>query len=653
MDDGADRLTRLRRRLDWLKQPGKEADEAAVLDLAITQAMGAVGALNPYGGMAHLAGQGGALHLAAVSLPPDIAAVWEPLDRSADEAPAQAVALHTVIWSRKWPSTPTGPTTSPIGVLSAPLTGPDGTTPIGALSVFVDTPPSSSDADDADRQNLRALADEASAQLAEARRWRSGAKPWWRRRDAGPAQRLMTVVEGVGRWSWDLETGLLDYDEVTEGLLRQSGVDLTTWGNRIEKWMERIHPDDLPGVNAAIEESRETGDLYAVKYRVMGPDGTYIWLELRALFEYENSRAVRMAGTAWNVSEASDQAAWVGALLGDYPDPIYILDSSDCVEYANGAGRAMAERAGIAATGEVPWEALPQLSGQGLPEMVARVRLTAKASETTTVRIDQADGEAWYWVRAVETSGWVSLQWVDVTQQTRKEHADAERDRALEALNNALRTALDTRQVVSAIVTYALPLIGADGVVAHDLTGPEPRLIGLTGHGTEFMARLNQLDWSQRLEATALAEGPQYIESVGDLGDRWPQLLPLADSGGKKAWAAIPLTVSAEVVGSRGLHLAPPAPLRAQGPVRTGHRRRRSRIRPALRRGVRAGPPARRPPGARAPAGTAPHAARHPHGRPLQHRRRNRHRRPMARRDPAARRQDPGRGGRRRRRPPR
>ena len=289
-----------------------------------------------------------------------------------------------------------------------------------------------------------------------------------------------------------------------------------------------------------------------MRYRVRDRNNKISWLELRAKFRTdEHNNPVVMEGTAWNISDRMAQDAWLSGLLDSYPDPILILDSDNRGEWANAVGSAMAESAGIAPTGVVPWEALPQLRGEGLPELVARARLTPGARHTAQVRIRLPEGgEEWYLVGAVVADGWAMLQWVVTTDRVKAERADAERAAAVENLNEALRRALNTGDVVAAIVAHALPALGADGVVMHDLTGPTPRLVGLTGHGQEFIGELNEMGWDQRLEAAALADGPQYIPSIGDLADGWPQLVPLALSGGKRAWSAIPLVVADEVVGS-------------------------------------------------------------------------------------------------------
>ncbi|UWE11393.1 SpoIIE family protein phosphatase [Actinacidiphila bryophytorum] len=241
--------------------------------------------------------------------------------------------------------------------------------------------------------------------------------------------------------------------------------------------------------------------------------------------------------SAWDVPEQLAVAAWLSGLMEDSPEPIIILDGDDRVVWANTAGSVLAERRGIAPTGLVPWEAIPELADRGLADLVARARSTAGTSDAAKVR-------------AVETHGWITLHWSDVTVQTKSELAAVGRSRGLEALNTSLIRAVDTEDVVAAIVEHALPMLGADGLIMHDLTGPEPRLIGLTGHGASFVEALDDMDWGPRMQGAALdASEPLFIPSAEAIAEGWPRLLPLVRAGGKKAWAVMPLMVAGEEFG--------------------------------------------------------------------------------------------------------
>lgn len=528
-----------------LLQEAEGLGEADLLRLALQQAVAGLGG---FGALAHLCGpEGGTLRLAAAGgLPSALARRWDDLPPTTRTAPCGAVAHLRVTWDQQWPQAPAGKDADglPGGVVAAPLLL-NGEA-IGALSVLTGSAP------DAGRQRFLArLAGVVSARLPRARVWRSGTTPWWQE-PIGTREQVMQQIN-VGNWSWDLESGLLDVDEVSEGLISAAGLDAATWDHRIESWMERVHPDDRPGVQDSIERSLATGQPYAVEYRVLDAEGAVNWLELRAAFEHDDTgRPVRMVGTAWNVTARRSKLAWLVGLLELHPDPIHVLSAENRVEWANNAARALGGGAGAEMIGQVPWEKQPKLAGQGMPELLARARAARGAAVTTELTYyEEPSGRLASWlVRAVEVGGFVATQMADISQQKATQQAEAERSRRMTELNQALIRALSTQEVVAAVTEHVLPLVSAQGLIVQDLTGPVPRLVAATGYPADFRAELEAPGWPQRLAAATDTAAPRFFSSLAELGTLWPRLVPLARHGGKGAWAVLPLIVSDHRVGS-------------------------------------------------------------------------------------------------------
>ncbi|WP_202232407.1 SpoIIE family protein phosphatase [Actinacidiphila reveromycinica] len=515
--------------------------EADVLRLAVQQCVAALGGL---GGLAHLAGPAhGTLRLAAAGGVPDpVARAWEQPD-DPRLAPVRAMDRRQVQWSPRWPDAPEGPApghpgTAPAGpaglpsgaggvpaglracgVLAAPILV-DGAA-VGVLSVLLEREPG--------RDRKRFLADVAAlvgVRLPVARRWRSGTAPWWQE-PQGPAGQVRREIS-VGTWSWDLDTGLVDVDEVSEGLVELAGLDMDTWDHRIESWMERIHPDDRPAVQEAIEESLADGRPYAVEHRVLDDSGRVNWLELRAACERDESgRPTRMVGTVWNVTARRSQLEWLAGLLELNPDPIYVIAADNRVQWANLAARELGGDGTREPTGRTPWDAEPLLRDRGLPELLDRARAAPGSANTLEIDVDRPSprGSASYVVRAVEIGGFMSIQMSDTTERRRAEHAAAERGRQVADLNAALVRALNTQDVVAAVVQHVLPLVHADGLVVHDLTGPTPRLIGDTGFSPALVEELHALQLRRAAragggEGAAAASGEGSGEGAGSTGAR-------------------------------------------------------------------------------------------------------------------------------------
>ncbi len=82
----------------------------------------------------------------------------------------------------------------------------------------------------------------------------------------------------IGTWNWDLRT---DRFTVDEGFARGFGLDPALGRERLslEQIITSVHPEDRPGLIAAIDEVSARGGAYAHQYRVRRADGRYYWIE--------------------------------------------------------------------------------------------------------------------------------------------------------------------------------------------------------------------------------------------------------------------------------------------------------------------------------------------------------------------------------------
>jgi hypothetical protein len=173
----------------------------------------------------------------------------------------------------------------------------------------------------------------------------------------------------------------------------------------------------------------------------------------------------------------------------------------------------------------------------------------------------------------VEIGGFVSIQMADTTEQNRTERAAAERNQRVMELNTALVRALNTDDVVAAVAQHVPPLVHADGLVVHDLTGPSPRLIGDIGFSPARVEELHALHLRQAAGRFGPAGGaqsggtPERAARAGRLSRT--DGMNLADGAGRAdraAFADRPLFVSGRGPGApdgqrrAGDHDGPGAP---------------------------------------------------------------------------------------------
>ncbi|MEU8139164.1 SpoIIE family protein phosphatase [Streptodolium elevatio] len=551
--------------LRWAVLAGTDdLSEAEVLRLAAQQAASASGAAV---GLVHLRGAApGTLRLAAVAgLPTRMARSWELLD-AAPEAPyGVALDRRRAAWGDTLPAAvaadPQWERWARTGMFTVPVEVHG--EPVGVLSVLLPDRPRP------DREAfLVHLAALVGRLLRDARRWQTGTTPWWQ--EPLTERREVMKQVAVGTWSWDLGTGLLDIDGATRHMLVAAGLDPESWDRRIETWMARIHPDDRPGVQEAIDHSMRTGETYAVEYRVLGGADRVSWLELRGTFEYDETGApVRMLGTAWDVTARRDQLDWLVGVLELHPDPVHVVDADDRVQWANKTAREMAAGGSVDLIGAALWDAVETLRDQGLKELFARARATPGAPMSLEVearpRAGQGSRSAFLVVRAVQIGGLVAVQMADITDARRAEREAAERVRKVLELNAALVRALHTGDVVDVVTSHLLPLFEAQGFLLHDLTGPRPRLIATSGYPSAFTAprRENPGAWQGGHELIATDTARLLPSAAEATGPRAAGIRELARATGKQAWAVLPLRAAGRLVGSCAVAWSRPHPFTA------------------------------------------------------------------------------------------
>jgi signal transduction histidine kinase/CheY-like chemotaxis protein len=104
--------------------------------------------------------------------------------------------------------------------------------------------------------------------------------------EAGNIGNWRAQVDADGRWIWQ-------WDRRANDMLHLNIEDIGV----LEKWAERIHPDDLPIVMGAIEDSLRNGSLFSQEYRVILPNQQIIYLLAKGkVSKGSNNRNVRIDG---------------------------------------------------------------------------------------------------------------------------------------------------------------------------------------------------------------------------------------------------------------------------------------------------------------------------------------------------------------------
>lgn len=104
-----------------------------------------------------------------------------------------------------------------------------------------------------------------------------------------------------GIWDWDIRTGVVYFSPRWKALLGCGGDVVPA----LETWLARVHPEDLPRVQAELASHLEGHAAHFLsEHRVRHEDGAYRWVLVRALAVRDGEgRAYRMAGSFTDVTD--------------------------------------------------------------------------------------------------------------------------------------------------------------------------------------------------------------------------------------------------------------------------------------------------------------------------------------------------------------
>jgi PAS domain S-box-containing protein len=105
----------------------------------------------------------------------------------------------------------------------------------------------------------------------------------------------------MGAWSWDIETGNLEWSEEVEAI---HGFPPGGFAGTFESFVSAIHPDDRDRVIASIQRAVDDRSRYEVEFRVPFPDGSTHWVAGHGqAFTNAAGKAIRMIGIGLEVTD--------------------------------------------------------------------------------------------------------------------------------------------------------------------------------------------------------------------------------------------------------------------------------------------------------------------------------------------------------------
>ncbi|MBE9224605.1 PAS domain S-box protein [Phormidium sp. LEGE 05292] len=113
--------------------------------------------------------------------------------------------------------------------------------------------------------------------------------------------RLTLEFTQIGSWDWHIQENRIIWNHNHFQLL---GLDPKTAEVNYEIWRDRIHPDDIEGVEATIRHALLTRIDYDTEYRVVYPNGSIHWRMAKGRAIYDRSgQPVRMLGVIIDIND--------------------------------------------------------------------------------------------------------------------------------------------------------------------------------------------------------------------------------------------------------------------------------------------------------------------------------------------------------------
>jgi len=121
---------------------------------------------------------------------------------------------------------------------------------------------------------------------------------------------LATQSASIGIWDWDLGSNQVLWDDIifeTYGIPKAPFVTF-------EQFRRRVHPDDLPAVEASLQTSIRDKKRNFMEFRIIRPDGEVRYTSTaRGVIQDEHGTVVRVVGTSVDITERKRMEAEIEA----------------------------------------------------------------------------------------------------------------------------------------------------------------------------------------------------------------------------------------------------------------------------------------------------------------------------------------------------
>jgi serine phosphatase RsbU (regulator of sigma subunit)/PAS domain-containing protein len=352
---------------------------------------------------------------------------------------------------------------------------------VGALCVFGPEPREWSDADVA---TLRHLAGSVMTELELAAlvlEYEGDRLRWGLAIDAA----------GIGAFDWDLRSGQLVWDEQ---LIRMFGYEVEGFGQSIEAFNARLHPDDLQRVTDALQGCIDSCGEYEAEYRVVLPDGETRWVHARGrAIPGRGGEAERVLGAAYDTTGERAAAARVTRVLEAMPAGFFSLDREWRFTHVNAEAERLLDNSREELLGRVLWDAFPAATNSVIEDSYRTAVRSGLPVSFDAYYPAPLDG--WFEVRAWPSPDGLSVYFLEVTERRRvQERAErsAQRLAILARVSAEMAGTLDAQVATSHLPRLVVPELADFCIVTVVDPDGRPRDVGSWHRDATFRALLER-----------------------------------------------------------------------------------------------------------------------------------------------------------------
>jgi PAS domain S-box-containing protein len=116
--------------------------------------------------------------------------------------------------------------------------------------------------------------------------------------------RLAQSVARIGIFEWTIQTGVNTWTPELEAIY---GLKPGEFGKTQPAWERLVHPDDLPGAVAKVEQAIQSGEVTEHEWRIVRPDGSVRWVAGRfQCFKDARGTPLRISGVNIDITDRKD-----------------------------------------------------------------------------------------------------------------------------------------------------------------------------------------------------------------------------------------------------------------------------------------------------------------------------------------------------------